>query len=86
MNRQEYLELRKKGAITNELLYEYYTVYNEKTIFNMTFSEFSDYIFQYVNCITNLDLNKVLERVHRYFENKFKIIKIIDKQNNVIFI
>ena len=84
MDRQEYLNLRKNNYTLN-ILYDYYNIHNKKSNLSMDINEFNHYITQYLNKLSAY-VDRIIENVYRYYEDKFKIIKVIDLQGNLILL
>ena len=49
MNRKQYLEIRKSGQITLDLVYDYYKIHNKREDLNFPIEQFAQLFQAYVN-------------------------------------
>jgi hypothetical protein len=80
MTREQYLNLRK--ANSSDILYEFYKEKYDSNKHNKFLSphEFGTFFSMYAN----VNVNKAFERACEYFDNKFTIVQLSDKEGRLI--
>ena len=81
MERHQYIEMIKTGNFGIELFYEYYCEMNEKEEFTFSINEFLPLFNQHISL---LGTNNAVNTVRRYYDNKFTLRTLLDKNKNII--
>lgn len=80
MNRQEWLDIKRSKEFHINLFYEFYLDKNKKNDIVLDENTFANCFRNYVNLIGKLPISNII----KYYDDKFLIVKIIDKNNNII--
>lgn len=79
MNREEYLKLLKEENY-HTICYNYYNEHNKKS--NMTFD--INIFYNYFKLFLHVSGSSPIEKCVRYYNSKYGIMVIMDKDNKVI--
>lgn len=81
MNREQYIEMVKTGNFDVSVFYEYYNEFNANELFKFSLEEFNIWFSQYVGFI---GIGSVMNSIRRYYDSKFNLISVLDKNGNII--
>lgn len=80
MNKQDWLKIKKSGQLNIEMLFEFWEKNKKPSYKKLEINEFSNLITEYFNNGGQFSFKKLEE----YFDKKFNITKIYDKDHNLI--
>jgi hypothetical protein len=81
IERHQYIEMIKTGNFDMNVFYEYYSEFNKNELFKFPINEFNMLFNNYINII---GVNGALNTIRNYYDNKFNIITLSDKEGKLI--
>ncbi len=81
IERHQYIEMIKTGNFDMNLFYEYYSEFNKNELFKFLINEFNMLFNNYINII---GVNGAINTIQNYYNNKFNIIILSDKEGKLI--
>jgi predicted transcriptional regulator len=83
MNREQYIEMLKSGQFNIDInvLYEIYNQINRKSMFTFDVNTFYQLVREYVQV---MGTNGVIETLKTYYDSKFKITYLYNKNQQII--
>ena len=81
MTREEYITMIKTNNFSIELFYEYYTKHNKKDEFSVPINVFDNLFRQYIHLVGG---GNIVGTIRSYYDVKFNLITVLDKQGNVL--
>jgi hypothetical protein len=81
IERHQYIEMIKTGNFGMNIFYEYYSEFNKNELFKFSINEFNMLFNNYINII---GVNGAISIIRNYYDNKFNIITLSDKEGKLI--
>jgi hypothetical protein len=81
IERHQYIEMIKTGNFDMNIFYEYYSEFNKNELFKFPINEFNMLFNNYINII---GVNGAISTIRNYYDNKFNIITLSDKEGKLI--
>lgn len=81
IERHQYIEMIKTGNFDMNIFYKYYSEFNKNELFKFSISEFNMLFNNYINIV---GVNSVLNTIRNYYDDKFNIITLLDKEGKLI--
>ena len=81
IERHQYIEMIKTGNFDMNIFYEYYSEFNKNELFKFSINEFNMLFNNYINII---GVNGAISTIRNYYDNKFNIITLSDKEGKLI--
>lgn len=80
MTKQDYLNTKQNNQYNIEMLYEFWNKNKKANYKDLKIEEFAILIQDYASAGGNFNQ----EKLEKYFDSKFNITKVFDKNNNLI--
>jgi len=81
IERHQYIEMIKTGNFDMNIFYEYYSEFNKNELFKFPINEFNMLFNNYINII---GVNGAISTIRNYYDNKFNVITLSDKEGKLI--
>jgi hypothetical protein len=81
IERHQYIEMIKTGNFDMNIFYEYYSEFNKNELFKFPINEFNMLFNNYINII---GVNGAISTIRNYYDNKFNIITLSNKEGQLI--
>jgi hypothetical protein len=81
IERHQYIEMIKTGNFDMNIFYEYYSEFNKNELFKFSINEFNMLFNNYINII---GVNGAISTIRNYYDNKFNVITLSDKEGKLI--
>lgn len=82
MNREEYLVMLNNRELNISCFHDYYTIFNIKENMKFSLEQFLPLFQTYINMI---GIGNIVQKVRQYYEQKFNIIIVLDKNEKEIY-